>query len=288
MRGLAETLVEDRRFSSAVMVAVIANALVLGLDTYAEFPVTVHRAFAYIDEVFVAFFVFEQTLKLYAWRRLFFDNAWNVFDLSVVTISLLAVGPFAPLGPFSVLRILRVLRALRLVSVIPSLRRVVEALIRAVPGISAILGVLTVFFYIGAVMTTSLYGADHKELFGSLGASVVTLFQLMIFDGWAGEVVRTVGATHPGSQIFFMVFTIVTGFAVLNLFIAVMVDALRAEHDRLETGDIEAIEQGQQTTAREVDEVEQSVRALEAKVDAMMEKIETMTAALEKHDRGNS
>ena len=287
MRGLIVSFVESRQFSSAVMFAVIANALVLGLDTYAAFPAIVHRVFAYADEAFVAVFVVEQLLKLYAWRGRFFDNAWNVFDLSVVAISLLAIGSFASLGPFSVLRILRVLRALRLVSVIPSLRRVVEALVRAVPGISAILGVLAVFFYIGAVMTTNLYGAEHEELFGSLGASVVTLFQLMIFDGWAGDVVRTVGATHPGSEIFFIAFTIVTGFAVLNLFIAVMVDALRAEHDRLEMGDLEAIERGQQTTAREVDEVEQSVRTLEAKVDAMMEKVEIMTALLEKRDRGS-
>ncbi|MGD2131261.1 MAG: ion transporter [Maricaulaceae bacterium] len=272
MRAALTRLVESERFQNAVMLAVLANAAVLGVDTYAAFPESVHYWCRRIDDMFVLVFVIEIGLKLAAWRGAFFKNAWNIFDFSVVGLSLLASGPF------SVLRILRVLRALRLVSVIPQMRRVVEALIRAVPGISAIMGVLAVFFYIGAVLTTKMFGADHHALFGSLGRSTVTLFQVMLFDGWGSEVVREVGRTHPGSQVFFMAFTIVTGFAVLNLFIAVMVDALRAEHDRLEGDDLETLEEGQRETARDIDQIESAVARLESKIDAVMTRLDAIAA----------
>jgi len=279
MRAALIRFVESQRFTMLVMVAVVANAIVLGVDTYGQLPQVVHDVCARLDTVFIVFFVAEITVKLIAWRRGFFENSWNVFDLVVVVVSLAA-------GPFTVLRIFRVLRMLRIVSVVPPLRRVVEALVRAVPGIVAILGVLAVIFYISAVLTTNLYGGAHPKLFGTLGASVITLFQLMLFDGWAGEVVRTVGETHRGSPVFFMAFTVLTGFAVLNLFIAVMVDALREEHDRLESRELQALEVGQESAVREIDEVETAVRALEGKIDRVMEKLDAMGAAGAGEDGG--
>jgi voltage-gated sodium channel len=272
-------LVESRLFKSAVMVAVITNALVLGLDTYAQLPPNVHAWCARADNVFIAIFIAELALKLVAWRLRFFANAWNLFDLAVVAVSVVAVGPF------SVLRALRVLRTLRLVSVVPAMRRVVEALIRAVPGISAILGVLSVFFYVGAVLTTSLFGGQHPALFGTLGASFISLFQLMLFDGWANDIVRVVGETHPLAPFFFIVFTVVTGFAVLNLFIAVMVDALRTEHDRLQVREFEELEESQKVAAREIGEVDTSIRALEAKVDRLLERLEAGSAPMRERGR---
>lgn len=272
MRATLIRLVESQRFTMLVMVAVIANAIVLGVDTYGQLPQVVHDWCGRLDTIFIVFFVVEITVKLIAWRRGFFENSWNVFDLVVVLVSLVA-------GPFTLLRTFRVLRMLRIVSVVPPLRRVVEALVRAIPGIVAILGVLAVIFYIGAVLTTSLYGSAHPKLFGTLGASVITLFQLMLFDGWAGEVVRTVGETHWGSPVFFMAFTVLTGFAVLNLFIAVMVDALREEHDRLESRELHALEVGQKSAVREIDEVETAVRALEGKIDRVMEKLDAIGVA---------
>lgn len=267
MHAALVRMIESRAFTLLVTVAVLANAAALGVDTYGALPTEVHAWCARLDAWFVAFFTVEIGLKLLAWRSRFFANAWNVFDLTVVAISILGAGPF------SVLRALRVARMLRIVSVVAPLRRVVEALIRAIPGIGAILGVLAVIFYISAVITTNIFGEDHPELFGTLGASVITLFQLMLFDGWAGEVVRVVGETHPGSSIFFVAFTVLTGFAVLNLFIAVMVDALREEHDRLERLELHVLEESQKTAAREIDEIEDAVRTLEAKIDRVLEAV---------------
>ncbi len=268
-RDRLKAIVESTWFTRFVMAAVLANAAILGIDAHRFLSPEIHAILEKCDTVFVWIFVIELVLKGLAWRGEFFKSSWNLFDLTVVVISLVPAA-----GPLSVLRVLRVLRTLRLVSVIPSLRRVVEALLRAIPGIASILAILAVFFYVGGVLTTTLFGEDHPELFGDLGESIITLFQLMLFDGWAGEVVRPVEATHPGSTIFFIAFTIITGFAVLNLFIAVMVDALRAEHDRLEEGDIDRLEESQEQAAREIDEVETAVSRLEGKIDRLTAELE--------------
>jgi voltage-gated sodium channel len=269
LRGRLTALVESTWFTRFVMTAVIANAIILGVDAHRGLPPDVHAVLERCDTVFVWIFVVELSLKMLAWRGAFFRSSWNLFDLSVVAISLIPAA-----GPLSVLRVLRVMRALRLVSVVPPLRRVVEALIRAIPGIASILAILGVFFYVGAVLTTTLFGEKHPELFGDLGESTITLFQLMLFDGWAGEVVRPVEETHRGATIFFIAFTVLTGFAVLNLFIAVMVDALRAEHDRLEEGEIDRLEEGQKEAAREIDQMEAAVGRLEAKIDRLTAELE--------------
>lgn len=254
-------LVESRTFGVLVAVAVIANAIVLGVDVHGDLDPRVHMVCDVLDTVFLSFFVLELGLKLVAWRGKFFTNAWNWFDAIVVAIALIPAS-----GPFAVLRTLRVLRMLRLVSVIPAFRRVVEALIRAIPGIGAILGVLAVFFYIGGVLSTALFGADHAELFGTLRLSATTLFQLMLFDDWA-TVVREVEVTDPGASLFFVGFTVITGFAVLNLFIAVMVDALREEHDRLQDEDLNEIEARQKRAVDDISEIEDIVRRMEKQLD---------------------
>ena len=136
----------------------------------------------------------------------FFADPWNVFDFIVVGIALLPAT-----GSLSVLRSLRILRVLRLITAVPSLRAVVSALIGALPGMGSILMLLMLIFYVGAVMATKLFGETHEETFGSIGASMLSLF--------------------PHAWLFFVPFVLVSAFVVLNLFIGVVVSALETERD---------------------------------------------------------
>jgi voltage-gated sodium channel len=175
------------------------------------------------DHVILAVFVFELLSKL-AYRRLtFFREGWNWFDLIVVGIALVPAA-----GPLAVLRTLRVLRLLRLLSVVPSMRRVVEGLFRALPGMGSIAALILLIFYVAAVFMTNMYRTAYPDWFGDLGASLFTLFQIMTLEGWA-DMAREMMASHPWTWIFFLVFILSTTFAVLNLFIGVIVSAMEAE-----------------------------------------------------------
>ena len=130
-------------------------------------------------------------------------------------------------GQFSVLRALRILRALRLISGVPRMRKVVEALLRAVPGIGAVAALLLLVFYVFAVIATKLFGGDFPQWFGTIGESMYSLFQIMTLESWSMGIVRPVMQLFPFAWAFFVPFIIVSSFTVLNLFIAIIVDSMQ-------------------------------------------------------------
>jgi voltage-gated sodium channel len=222
--------VESAPFRNLILTLIVFNAITLGLETFPYEGAWFTIALPLVDKIVVSVFVFEITLKLVAYRHRFFLSGWNWFDLVVISVSIL---PDA--GGFSVLRALRILRAFRLFSVMPEMRQVVEALLRAIPGMGAIMAVLGLIFYVSAVMGVKLFGETNPEIFGSLGESAITLFQVMTLEGWATEVQNPVREYHDWAWAFFLVFIVLTSFAVLNLFIAIIVDSLQSKH--LEDGD---------------------------------------------------
>jgi voltage-gated sodium channel len=210
-----------------LMVLILINAVTLGLETSPTVMAAVGPLLHAIDRAILAVFVVEIAARLYVHRLAFFRDPWSVFDFVIVAIALIPAT-----GSLSVLRALRVLRILRLVTILPSLKRVVGALIGALPGMGSIALLLLLFLYVGAVMATKLFGASFPEKFGTLGASVYTLVQLMTLDGWSGEIVGPVMETYPLAWLFFLPFVLATAFTVLNLFIGIVVNAMQAEHEK--------------------------------------------------------
>ncbi len=220
------TLIESIGFQRFIITVIVINAITLGLETSEAVMGAAGGVLIALDRLALAIFVVEIALKLLAYRHRFFTSGWNLFDFTIVAITL------APTGEgMAVLRALRILRALRLVSVIPSMRKVVNALLRALPGMGSVLALLLLVFYVSSVMSTKLFGADFPEWFGSIGASFYTLFQVMTLESWSMGIVRPVMEVHPLAWVFFVLFILLTTFAVLNLFIAIVVDAMtEVEH----------------------------------------------------------
>jgi voltage-gated sodium channel len=177
-----------------------------------------------LDQAILTVFVVELVTRVVVYRTRFFRDPWSLFDLFVVGIALVPATE-----SLSVLRALRILRVLRLITAIPSLRRVVGGLVIALPGMGSILLLLCLIFYVFSVMGAKLYGPTNPELFGSLGQTAYTLFQVMTFDDWSAGVAKPVMEQHPYSWLFFIVFILVSTFMALNLFIGVVVSALDAE-----------------------------------------------------------
>lgn len=220
-RGRLQGLVEAPRFQSFIIAVILVNAVVLGLETW---PAAMDRAgtlLITIDRIALAIFVVEILLKIaaYGWR--FFRSGWNLFDFAIVAIALVPAT-----GGLSVLRALRILRVIRLISVVPSLRRVVEGLLRAIPAMGSVVALLALLFYVSSVMATKLFAATFPDWFGSVGASLYSLFQIMTLESWSMGIVRPVMEVHPWAWAFFVPFILVTSFMVLNLFIAIIVTAM--------------------------------------------------------------
>lgn len=225
MNGIREKvgyLVDHPISQRFIVILLFVNALTLGLETSDEIMSTYGSWIGRINDEIPYIFVVEVSARLFARGRRFFGEAWNIFDVIIITVSFLPSG-----NAFSALRALRILRVLHVISLVPRMRHVVAAMIRSLPQIGSIVALLLIISYISSVIVTHLYGVDYPELFGSIGRSMLTLFQLMTLEGWAAEVVRPVMETHPYSVLLFIPYMLMTAFAILNLFTAVLVDSMQ-------------------------------------------------------------
>jgi voltage-gated sodium channel len=240
---------------------ILLNAAILGMETSQSLMAAWGTWLIRADQTILAVFVIEIALRLAAQRLRYFRDPWNVFDFVVVAIALLPAS-----GPLAVLRALRVLRVLRLITLVPSMRRVVGGLLSALPGLGSVGAIILIIFYVSAVIATKLFSADFPALFGDLAKSTFTLFQVMTLEGWAMEVVRPVMEIHPQAWIFFLVFILTSTFTLLNLFIAVIVNAIQEEHlaEQAPAKDTAA-------TSAEVAELRQEIAALRRLLEASHE-----------------
>lgn len=202
---------------------ILVNAVILGMETSATVMSQVGPLLLALDKALLAVFVVEIVLRLYVHRLRFFRDPWSVFDFAVVAIALIPAS-----GPFAVLRALRVLRVLRILTIVPSMRRVVGALLAAVPGLTSIAAVLLLIFYVFGVIATKLFGAEFPDWFGTLGRSLYTLFQVMTLESWSMGISRPVMEVMPYAWAFFIPFILFATFTMLNLFIAIIVNAMQS------------------------------------------------------------
>lgn len=258
-----ERAIEGVLFRHFITGLIIVNAVILGILTYERtMPSDFVSSLSWFDRAVTIVFAIEILLKLVVYRLNFFKSGWNWFDFLVVGVSLIPGG-----AAFSVLRAMRVLRILRLLHIVPMMRRITEALLNALPGMGAILAVLALLTYVAAVMATNLFGnTDNPEvlqLFGDLPSSAYSLFQVMTMDGWRFEVVqKVVDDGNPYAPFFFLIFIFIASFAVLNLFIALIVDALAAEQRAATEEHLEDIEEEMDEEFSDADKERNEIIAL--------------------------
>ena len=266
--SLRQTLgnwVEAPRVQNFIIALIILNAVILGMETSPAIMERIGPVLLTLDSIILGVFVVEIGLKLIAQGPGFFRRGWNIFDFLVVGIALVPAS-----GPLAVLRALRILRVLRLLSMLPRLRFVVEALLHSLPGIGSIALLMVVVYYVAAVMATGLFGASHPEWFGDLSRSMYTLFQIMTLESWSMGIVRPVMETHPYAWLFFIPFILIATFTVLNLFIAIIVDAMQTMH--------EAVAEKEEAVITEV--VHSEGAQIEQELRAVREELRTLQAML--------
>ena len=241
VRARLTTFIENPLTQRVILALILINAVTLGLETSPAIMAVHGQLILALDKAILGVFVLEIALRLYVHRLRFFRDPWSVFDFLVVGIALLPAT-----GQLSVLRALRVLRVLRILTIVPSMRRVVGALLGAIPGLISIGLVLLLIYYVFAVIATNLFAAAFPEWFGHLGRSLYTLFQIMTLESWSMGISRPVMEQFPYAWAFFIVFILVATFTMLNLFIAIIVNAMQTfgEDEHQET--VQALEQARE------------------------------------------
>ena len=237
---------------NTIIGVIVFNAVILGMETSPTLMAEAGPLIIALDRACLTIFVIEILLKLVAHGGRFFRSGWNIFDFVIVGIALVPAAQ-----GLSVLRALRILRVLRVISAAPRLRRVVEGFVTALPGMGSVFLLMGIIFYIGAVMATKLFGASFPEWFGSIGASLYTLFQIMTLESWSMGIVRPVLDVYPYAWLFFVPFIMVTTFAVVNLLVGLIVNSMQDAH----------AEESNAATDKYRDEVLERLRKIEERLD---------------------
>lgn len=256
-------IMEGRRVTNFITILILINAILVGLETYPEFAEQYRSWLLAMDIIVLGLFTIEIAIKLFLYRASFFRNGWNNFDFIIVVGSLILYN-----SPYiSVLRIFRVLRVLRTVTTIPSLRRVVAALFMAIPTITSVILLMSIIFYVYAVIGTFFYATVEPEFFGNLGLSFITLFQVFTLESWASGVFRPIFEVVPWSWLYFVSFIVISTFLMINLIVGEIVNNAQKISE-----EIDAETAGIKDELSEIDELKNEVAELKTMVQTLVDR----------------
>ncbi len=216
-------------FITAIIVIVYAISLAVkthmtGTDSLWFFDIFEH--------IVISYFVIEICLKIYAEKEVcnFFHDKWNVFDFIIVLISVL---PFNSFEYIAIARILRVFRILNVISHNDNIKKLLIALEGAIPSVLNIILLMSIVFYVYAILGCNLFGSLESGLWVNFSVSMLTLFRILTFEDWT-DVMYEAMEIYPYAWVYFISFIIINGFVIFNLFIAVIV----SETSKIQDSDI--------------------------------------------------
>ncbi len=219
-------IASSRWFQNAALAVIVANAVLIGIETSPALWESYGSVFNALNAAVQVIFVVEIAVRLFAHApriHRFFLDGWNVFDFTIVALSLLpAAGPFA-----TVARLTRLLRALRVVSALPELRLIVATMLRSIPSLANVVVLLGLILYVYAVVGVHLFAGVDPGNWGSLPRAALTLFEILTLEGWV-EIMNTSLAATPWAWIYYVSFVVLAVFVVINLFIAIVINNLEA------------------------------------------------------------
>jgi voltage-gated sodium channel len=226
-------------FQGIIIAVILLSALLIGAKTH-NLSANAVALLAILDLGVTVFFVIEIIIRYLAFpkKKHFFHSGWNIFDTVIV------IGSLIPAGGSGVLlaRLLRVFRVLRLVSMVPELRLLINALLKAIPRMGYIALLMFVIFYIYAAMGSMFFHQINEVLWGDVSISMLTLFRVATFEDWTDVMYETM-AVHPLSWMYYLSFIFLTAFIFLNMMVGTVLEVMAQEHENYraelhgETGD---------------------------------------------------
>ena len=220
-RRRVKKLVEGKNFDFLIMSLICMDAVILGLMTSDAMNRFFEGGLFILDRLFMAIFLIEMIMKIFAFGKKFFKSGWNVFDFAVIAISSV---PFA--SWFIIFRTFRLFRLLRYVNKFTRLKQMINTFLALLPNFMAMLLVMAVFFYVFAIMAVCLFGDVFIE-FSDLGSSLFALLQVVTLDGWASNIARPVMAVFPHSWLFFVSFVFISFLITVSFLMSVVSEVVR-------------------------------------------------------------
>uniref|UniRef100_A0A8C3TQ06 Sodium channel protein n=1 Tax=Catharus ustulatus TaxID=91951 RepID=A0A8C3TQ06_CATUS len=246
-------IVSHKAFEITIVIFICLNMMVMVAENNQKATKDVLNKINYF---FVAVFTLECVMKILALRHYYFGSCWNMFDFSVVVLSIVSLGLSEVFQSFfsptvlRTLRLVRIGRILRLVHRAKRIHTLLFALLMSLPALVNIGLLLFLIMFIYAIVGMANFaclrldgGIDNIFNFQTFCGSILCLFQITTSAGWdtllapvlkgPGRCAPQLNVTgteennciHKGFGIFYFVSYVVISFLiVINMYIAVILE----------------------------------------------------------------
>jgi voltage-gated sodium channel len=264
-------IVESKTFDWIITAVILLQAIVLVLEATPELHSLGRNWESLEGDIFitthslvVTAFIIEAALRLialYPKPQNYFKDGWNCFDFAIIILSLIPIA-----GQFSTIaRLVRLLRITRLITKSTELRAIVSTLVRSIPSIFNILILLSILFFIYAIVGYHLFRTVDPEHWSSFPTSAITLFQIITLEGWVEVMEPIISSLGPLYWLYFASFILIGTFIVINLFISVIVRKSEEAYQQIQQDS--QIPLTQQEIMEEIREIHKILEDLQKRIE---------------------
>ena len=217
-------IADSTAFQVFIVGVIVANAVVLGLDTYESIDRDGGATLSLLNDIFLGIFVVEIAIRIAAFGSRpqdYFRDGWNVFDFVVIGASFLP----GVRENITLLRVIRLLRVVRIVSVFPDLRFLLRGMVRSLPPIGSMAVLTVLLIYIYGMVGWLLFEETDPADWGNLGQAMLSLFVVLTLESWP-DIMETVIDDHPAAWIYFVSYVLIASFLLINMVIAILINSL--------------------------------------------------------------
>jgi hypothetical protein len=223
-----------------------------------------------INIFFNIIFLVELLVNLYGrWWCEFWGSNWNRFDFTVVSVGVIDLAWTDMPAQLRLIRMLRAFRVFRLFNKVESMRRIIESIAHAVPGVLNAFLINFILICIYAVLSVDFFSEIYNDCgldgfegpssastgrdkcwgfdyYGSFSKALYTMFQVLTGDSWSEAGARPaldyfmekndvvyIAITY----LFFYSFVMINSFVLLNVVVAVLMDGMNASDNSSSSSD---------------------------------------------------
>ncbi len=222
LRARLNRIKASKVFEISIITVIVVSAIAVGAHSYSLSPQTI-KILAILEYIISAIFCVEIGVRILAEEKFsdFFRSGWNVFDFTIVAVSLIPIGNAQVVW---VARLVRIFRVLRLISYVPQLRIIIDTLGRAIPRIGYVVLLMFILFYMYGTLGNMFFGKINPFLWGNVSISMLTLFRIVSLEDWTDVMYETM-EVYPLSWIYYLSFIFLVTFIFLNIMVAIVIDA---------------------------------------------------------------
>ena len=228
--GRLARLVDSDAFNLAIAGVIVANAVVLGLETFPTVMSSYGDTLILANDVCYAIFVVELVLRFASYGRRpqdFFKSGWNIFDLIIIG------GVWIPgvRENATLLRILRLARIARLLRFLPDARVLIATVVRSLPPLGSIVILTFLILFLYGMVGWALFGEALPESWGTITRAMLTLFVLLTLENFPTYLEEALAVT-PWATVYFVSYVLVAAFVIFNLLIGIIISSMESARER--------------------------------------------------------